>query len=113
MIRSSRPLHRRLAAMLLWLSLANTATAFERPGDLPHGDGRDEVFYLCSACHSLDLVVQQGMNRALWDDTLTLMVTKHGMPQPSAEEHERILNYLAAVFPPPEKRGWQNPFQTD
>lgn len=72
-----------------------------------------KVFYLCSACHSFELVSRQGMSRALWDDTLTYMVSRHGMPDPTPHEKDRLLDYLAAVFPPPEKRGWQNPFPTN
>jgi hypothetical protein len=96
---------------LLACIIAMPAAAFQKPEDLPAGHGRDEVFYLCSACHSFQLVSRQGMSRSLWDDTLRLMVEKHGMPEPSQEERAVILDYLASAYPPPKKRGWQNPFQ--
>jgi hypothetical protein len=40
------------------------------------------------------------------------MVSRHGMPDPTPGERDRLLDYLAVAFPPPEKRGWQNPFLT-
>lgn len=109
-IGSITTLQRRLAAVLLAACLALPAAAFDEPEDLPEGEGREDVFYLCSACHSFTLVARQGMGRELWDDTLTLMVERHGMYEPDDEERARILDYLSAAFPPPERRGWQNPF---
>ncbi|MCA3575243.1 MAG: hypothetical protein IOC86_15100 [Aestuariivirga sp.] len=97
-------------AALLAITLSTGAAAFEKPEDIPSGAGRDETFYLCSACHSFTLVSRQGMSKALWDDTLRLMVERHGMVEPTAEERALILEYLTATYPPPEKRGWQNPF---
>lgn len=102
---------RGLAGMLLLaLVMVTGAAAVEKPEDLPAGAGRDETFYLCSACHSFTLVSRQGMSKDLWDDTLRLMVEKHGMAEPGADERALILEYLSAAYPPPEKRGWQNPF---
>lgn len=94
---------------------AGTAAAqqmrlYDEPEDLPEGEGREEVFYLCSACHGFNLVARQGMSRALWDDTLTLMVERHGMAPPDPEDREAILGYLEAAYPPPQSRGWTNPF---
>ena len=97
-------------AVLTVTALAAGAAAMEKPEDLPSGAGRDETFYLCSACHSFTLVSRQAMSKALWNDTLNLMVEKHGMAEPDAEERALILEYLTAAYPPPEKRGWQNPF---
>lgn len=101
---------RLLAAALLACPLSTAAAAFEKPEDLPPGNGREEVFYWCSACHSFNLVSRQGMSRALWDDTLTFMVERHGMAEPTQEERALILDYLASVYPQTKKRGWQNPF---
>ena len=52
----------------------------------------------------------QGMSRPLWDATLTLMIEKHGMVEPTADERALLLDYLSSVYPPASKRGWQNPF---
>ena len=99
-----------LTAVFLGLLLSTPAGAFEKPEDLPPGVGRDEAFYWCSACHSFNLVSRQGMGRPLWDDTLNLMVEKHGMVEPTGDERALLLDYLSSVYPPAKKRGWQNPF---
>ena len=62
---------------------------------LPQGEGREEVFYLCSACHSIKTVVQQKLSRDMWDKTLDYMVAEQGMPELEVEERSQILNYLA------------------
>lgn len=101
---------RRLAALLCALLVAAPAAAFEQPEDIPEGEGREETFYLCSACHSFAIVARQGMSRAMWDDTLTLMVDRHGMAELEDWERELILDYLAATYPPKPATGWTNPF---
>ena len=63
---------------------------------LPEGPYRDEVFYLCTACHSSRLVRNQAMSRERWDETLTWMSERHGMPELEGEERERVLDYLTA-----------------
>jgi hypothetical protein len=84
----------------------------EAPEEFAAGPGRDETFYACTACHNFKLVAQQGMSRRQWDEIITMMNEKHGMPLPDAKEREVLLNYLEAAYPPraPENRGWQNPF---
>jgi hypothetical protein len=84
----------------------------EEPGQFPAGDGRDETFYACTACHNFKLVAAQGMNRRQWDDSIDWMIAKHNMAPPDAKDREAILNYLETAFPPraPAARGWQNPF---
>ncbi|MBT6032195.1 MAG: hypothetical protein HOH19_06440 [Kordiimonadaceae bacterium] len=62
---------------------------------LPQGEGREEVFYLCSACHSIKTVVQQRLSRDMWDKTLDYMVSDQGMPELETEERAQILNYLS------------------
>ena len=84
----------------------------ESPEEFPSGPGRDETFYTCTACHGFKLVAQQGMSRRQWEETLTLMNEKHGMPALDAKERETVLGYLEVTFPPtaPAAGGWQNPF---
>ena len=85
----------------------------ENPEEFPAGPGRDDTFYACTACHGFKLIAQQGMNRRQWEDSLQLMVDKHGMPQLPAKDRDIVLNYLETTFPPraPTNRGgWQNPF---
>ena len=79
--------------------------------DLPAGRGQEETFYTCTACHGLALIKSQGMSRERWDETVTLMVRAHNMAEPTPEERELIVSYLAEHFPPRQQpRGWQNPF---
>jgi hypothetical protein len=40
----------------------------ESPEDLPAGNGREETFYACTACHGFKIVAQQGLTRGGWDD---------------------------------------------
>jgi len=65
---------------------------------LPPGPGREEVFYTCQACHSLRIVVQQGLTRHSWDETLDWMVEEQGMPELDEEERDLILDYLAKYY---------------
>ena len=69
-------------------------------GGLPAGKGRAETFGHCIACHSTKLIIQQGMTRDQWDETLVWMVEEQAMQEPPPELRELILDYLAAQFPP-------------
>jgi hypothetical protein len=95
--------------------LSGPALAFDDPEDMPEGAGREDTFYTCIACHSLQVVTRQGMSREMWEDTITLMVTRHGMPDLDPDERDVIVAYLAEHFPAaaPDgggRRGWVNPF---
>ena len=83
-------------------SMAATAkTQDERFKELPAGAGRDEVFYLCSSCHSLMIVKQQGLSRDRWDEALKWMVEEQGMqPIQDAAVRARVLDYLSTHFGP-------------
>jgi hypothetical protein len=70
----------------------------EDPSVFPEGPGRDEVFSLCTACHSSRLVRNQTLSRERWDDTLTWMSERHGMPALEGEQRALILDYLTAHF---------------
>jgi hypothetical protein len=85
----------------------------ENPEDFAPAPGRDDTFYACTACHGFKLVAQQGMNRRQWEESIQLMVDKHGMPELPDQELKVVLDYLETAYPPraPEPgRGWQNPF---
>jgi mono/diheme cytochrome c family protein len=112
----------RAAAAALWLALAAPAAAQqglppppedESPENFPEGKGRDETFYLCIACHGTALIKQQGMSRERWDQTLTWMTERHGMPEPDPQERKLIVDYLATNFPPRPRKGRPNPFLQD
>jgi len=85
----------------------------ESPEDFPPGPGREETFYTCVACHNFKLVASQGLSRERWDESITWMTQRHGMPPLEGEERRMVLDYLAQAFParaPSLQRGWQNPF---
>jgi mono/diheme cytochrome c family protein len=86
----------------------------EQVEDLPAGRGREETFGLCAACHNFRLVSAQGMSRARWDETMTWMTVRHGMPDVQGEDRDVILDYLATHYPPRAPSGpaggWRNPF---
>jgi hypothetical protein len=94
------------AAALAVLALANGAAGqqvIEEPSVFPDGPYRDEVFYLCTACHSSRLVRNQAMSRERWDETLTWMTERHGMPALQGAERAQFLDYLTTHFGPAAK----------
>ena len=96
----------------LALSLSTLALGFEDPDDMPEGAGREAAFFSCIACHSMQVVTRQGMTREMWEDTITLMVNLHGMPDLEPDERAEIVDYLSEHFPARggSRRGWTNPF---
>lgn len=91
---------RRLAALLPALGVSAVLAQAQPWDSLPEGEGRVETYAICSACHSIMLVQQQGMDRVGWDDTLTWMEEEQGMPALEPEIREKVLTYLVAAFPP-------------
>ncbi len=92
------------AAALAALMVATAAAQNPVPGQLPiealpEGPGREVVFYTCSACHSLQLMVKQRLNADRWDQLITWMVTENRMPEPTPETRAVLVNYLATAFP--------------
>ena len=84
----------------------------EHVEDLPPGQGREEAFGMCSACHAYRIVANQGLSRERWDETLTWMSERHNMPPLEGEDRRTILDYLAKAHPPkPASGGFRNPFQ--
>lgn len=84
------------AAVLLWTAAATLpARADDETFGLPEAPGRDEVLGYCGACHSMRLVVQQGLGRERWAETLTMMYEDHEMPRLEPEEEKLVLDYLA------------------
>jgi mono/diheme cytochrome c family protein len=85
----------------------------ESPEEFAPGPGREEAFYACTPCHNFKLVAAQGMSRQRWDETLTVMTTRHSMPALEGQERKLVLDYLENAYPSrPASRqgGWQNPF---
>lgn len=70
---------------------------------LPPGIGREDVFGLCQACHSLKIVTQQRLDRKAWKKNLEWM-QEQGLPELDPEMTERILDYLSQYFSPTTPR---------
>ena len=87
----------------------------ETPEALPEGDGRDDTFYRCTACHSTAVIRRSRLSRERWDELMDWMTERHGMPPLEGEERRLVVGYLAGAFPPQEqrRRGPANPFLTD
>jgi hypothetical protein len=104
-----------LVLALMGLALARTVAAQEveeDPSVLPEGLYRDEVFYLCTGCHSSRLIRNQAMSRERWDETLTWMSERHGMPKLQGKEREQVLDYLATHLGPAKGEPKRSPFLT-
>ena len=74
------------------------AAAEEDYGGLAPGPGRELVYFACSACHSIKLVVQQRLDRDFWDETLDWMVKEQAMPELELDERAVILDYLSTYL---------------
>jgi len=106
------------AAMLLAAGAAAQAppsvepTGFETPEVLPPGEGREEAFHRCVACHSTAVIRRTALSRERWDELMDWMTEKHAMPPLDDAERAQIVGYLAKAFPPRRggPRGRSNPF---
>ena len=99
-------------AMLAGVACAQNFTPRdEAPEDFPAGANRDDTFYACTACHNFKLVAAQGMNRRQWNESIDLMISRHGMPALDEKDRAAVLNYLETAFPQRDPSGgFQNPF---
>lgn len=83
------------------IAASTTASVFDphdEYGGLPRSAGVDSVAAWCSACHTLQIVMQQRQNRDGWDYLLNWMVDKQGMAAPPPETRTEILDYLSREF---------------
>lgn len=87
-----------LVAAMLALAPAVPAAAQDDFGGLPAGPGQEEVFYNCSACHSMAIVMQQGLPRDRWEYLLEWMVDEQGMAPLEPDDHAAILEYLVQHY---------------
>ena len=78
------------------LAFASPAVAEEdwEFAPLPRGEGAEETYYACIACHSLRTVTQGAYSRRVWDELLDWMVEEQGMHPLEPDEREIILEYL-------------------
>ena len=93
-------------ASLVILLATNAALAQDNYELLPEGEGRDEVYALCSGCHSIRLVVQQGLTEKAWDKALTWMVEEQGMAEMDDETRSIVLNYLSEHLNTDHRPSW-------
>lgn len=84
----------------------------ESPEVLPEGNGREETFYSCTACHGTALIRRQQLSREGWNAIIADMVANRGMAEPDEADRRLILDYLAAAFPIQARPqgGWRSPF---
>ena len=88
-----------LIVALMMLSASAFASG-EDFGGLPEGEGRDLVYVVCDGCHSIKLVVQQGLSRDSWAESLDLMVEEQGMVEMDPESYAIVLDYLSQYLGP-------------
>ncbi|WP_192876669.1 cytochrome C-552 [Paracoccus jeotgali] len=67
-------------------------------GGLPDAPGAEETFYQCVACHSTEIIKQQHVTDARWDDLWHWMIEEQGMIPPDDETRDQILSYLKTHF---------------
>jgi len=94
-----------LAAVFCVISFSIRASEDGYDG-LPEGEGREEVYIICSGYHSIKLVAQQGLSRDSWQESLDWMVEEQGMPEMDPETQSLVIDYLAKYLgtdhrPPP------------
>ena len=86
------------AWLLLALAAPRAALGAEAEDEtfgLPEDTGREEVLAYCGACHSMMLVIQQGLTRQDWAELLVWMSEEQEMEPLEREEEKRVLDYLA------------------
>ena len=69
-------------------------------GGMPKDEGRLEVFGFCGSCHSINLVLQQGLTRAVWEEVLLEMVRDQEMVPLRADDRRKALDYLEKYYGP-------------
>ena len=88
-------------AVLASIAMTGRAGAAEDEyAGLPDAPGREEVATYCVACHSLKIVVQQGLTRSDWSELLTWMYEEQEMPELEPDEKKLVLDYLAKFVGP-------------
>lgn len=67
---------------------------------LPRNAGHEDVALFCSACHTLEIVMQQRATEARWLYMLDWMVAEQNMPPLSDGDKAVVLGYLSKNFGP-------------
>jgi len=100
MFRKITPL---ILAGVVLAAPATASLADEELGGMPPAPGAEETYYACSACHSIKLVVQQGLSRESWEESLEWMVEEQEMEPLEPEDLKLILDYLSTYYGPDRK----------
>ena len=69
-------------------------------GILVAGEGAEETYAYCTACHSERIVAQQGLARSDWEELLEQMIEENGMNPIEEPDLDRVLAYLTAHYGP-------------
>ncbi|CAM3380369.1 hypothetical protein SAMN04488021_1497 [Paracoccus aminovorans] len=77
---------------------AETAEGNAELGGLPDGEGAEDTYYQCVACHSTEIIKQQRVTDHRWDELWTWMVEAQGMVEPEPDTKALILTYLKRNF---------------
>lgn len=84
------------------MSNSETASAPVAPDPdlalMPDGPGKQETFDGCASCHSIKLVVQQGLDKDGWLETIEWMVDEQGMDPMEEDLADLIADYLSTHF---------------
>ncbi|WMN88997.1 c-type cytochrome [Vibrio parahaemolyticus] len=98
------------AAIIAWLATKNpsppdwitpsSGMEVKSAGDgiLTPGENMELVAAICSACHSLHMVAQQGLSRSRWDKMLDWMIEEQGMEELDGDNREAVLDYLSTYY---------------
>lgn len=98
------------AAIITWLATKNptppnwvassSGMEVKSAGDgiLTPGENMELVAAICSACHSLHMVAQQGLSRSRWDKMLDWMIEEQGMEELAGDDREAVLDYLTKYY---------------
>ena len=65
---------------------------------LPRNGAYEEVAIYCTACHTLEIVMQQRATEARWTYMLDWMVEEQNMPPLPDNTKAQVLNYLVRNF---------------
>ncbi len=98
------------AAIIAWIATRNpsppdwitpsSGMKVKSAGDgiLTPGENMELVAAICSACHSLHMVAQQGLSRKRWDKMLDWMIEEQGMEELDDDVREAVLDYLSKYY---------------
>lgn len=92
-----------LAALVLLAGVAGAADIDEQSG-LIKADGWEQVRIHCGGCHSHKLVTSQRADRQTWLAIIRWMQATQNLWQFDPVTETRILDYLAANYPPQPNR---------